>query len=208
MKKSLITAAAVLALAGSAFSAERIAFVDLERAFNEFYKTQLAKSKIDVQRQDVDAERKVLTDEMTAINNDVDALRKDAQDTTLAGEIRDSKRLQYEERLLDLRAKQKELDEFTTRRQQQLEAQVSRMSQTIMEEIRQEIVSYAKTEGFSAVIDSSSRRAAVGVFIYVHPDVDITDKLLASLNSKRSDTAQFRLDETPATNNAAGGETP
>jgi len=61
------------------------------------------------------------------------------------------------------------------------------MSQTIMDEIRQTIVEYAKKEGFTAVIDNSSRRAAIGVFIYTHPDSEITDVILTVLNSKRPD---------------------
>jgi outer membrane protein len=200
MKKILLLGAAVLFLAGVSLAEEKIVFIDLERVFNEFYKTQLAKSKMDVQQQDIEAERNVLVDEMTAINTEVDTLRKDARDTTLTDEIRDSKRIQYEEQLLNLRAKQKELDEFTTRRQQQLQAQVSRMSQTIMDEIRQEVIGYAKMKGVSAVIDSSTRRAAIGVFIYTHPDVDITDAILAELNSRRPDTMDSLFDENTETN--------
>lgn len=190
MKKFLLSGAAVWLLAGVSFAAENIVFIDLERAFNEFYKTQLAKSKVEVQQQDIEAERKIMVDEMTVISTEVDALKKEARDITLTDEIRDSKRLLYEEKLLALRAKQKEIEDFTGRRQQQLQTQVSRMSQTIMDEIRQTIVEYAKKEGFTAVIDNSSRRAAVGVFIYTHPDAEITDAVLTVLNSKRPDVLQ------------------
>jgi Skp family chaperone for outer membrane proteins len=187
MKKFLLLSAVAVMLSGASFAAENIVFIDLERAFNEFYKTQLAKSKVEVQQQDIEAERKVMVDEMTSINADVDALKKEARDITLTDEIRDSKRMLYEEKLLGLRTKQKEIEDFTSRRQQQLQVQVSRMSQTIMDEIRQTIVEYAKQEGFTAVVDNSSRRAAIGVFIYTHPDVEITDKVLTVLNSKRPD---------------------
>ncbi|NOU35492.1 MAG: OmpH family outer membrane protein [Kiritimatiellaceae bacterium] len=190
MKKFLLSIAAVFLLAGSAMSVESIVFIDLERTFNEFYKTQLAKSKVEVQQQDIEAERKIMVDEMTIINNEVDALKKEARDVTLTDEIRDSKRMLYEERLLTLRAKQKEIEEFTSRRQQQLQLQVSRMSQTIMDEIRQTVVEYAKKEGFTAVVDNSSRRAAIGVFIYTHPDVEITEAILVILNSKHPDVSR------------------
>lgn len=190
MKKLLMVAASVLMLTGTSFSAERIVFIDLEKVFNEFYKTQLAKAKVEVQQQDIETERKGMVDEITTISTEVDALKKEARDVTLTEEIRDSKRLQYEERLLELRAKQKELEEFTSRRQQQLQLQVTRMSQSIMDEIRQTVVEYAKQEGFMAVIDNSSRRAAIGVFIYTHPDVEITETVLTQLNSKRPDVMQ------------------
>jgi len=205
MKKFLLLSVAVLALVGSSFAAEKIVFIDLERTFNEFYKTQLAKSKVEVQQKDIEAERKIMVDEMTTITDRIDVLRKDARDTTLSDEIRDSKRLQYEEQLLNLRAKQKELDEFTNRRQQQLQAQVARMSQTVMDEIRQAIVEYAKTEGITAVIDNSPRRAAIGVFIYTHPDAEITDAILTVLNSKRPDTMDFLLEDSSETNSPAAG---
>jgi Skp family chaperone for outer membrane proteins len=187
MKRLLLAVATVLLMAGSSMAADRIVFVDLEKVFNDFYKTQLAKSKVEVQQKDIEAERKGMVDEMTAITDEVDTLKKEARDMTLSDEIRDSKRLQYEQRLLDLRAKQKEVEDFTTRRQQQLQVQMSRMSQTIMDEIRQTVIEYAKQEGFMSVIDNSSRRAAIGVFIYTRPDVEITDAILARLNSQRPD---------------------
>lgn len=187
MKRFFLLIGTVFVLAGSSVAADRIVFVDLEKVFNEFYKTQLAKSKVEVQQRDIEAEKKIMIDEMMAKNTEVDALKKEARDTTLTDEIRDSKRMLYEERLLELRAKQKEIEDFTARRQQQLQLQVTRMSQTIMDEIRQTIIEYAKKEGFTAVIDNSTRRAAIGVFIYTHPDLEITAAVLAVLNSKRPD---------------------
>ncbi|MBL7011780.1 MAG: OmpH family outer membrane protein [Kiritimatiellales bacterium] len=187
MKKHLLIAFVLLFLASAAGAAERIVFVDLERVFNEFYKTQLAKSKVQVQQADIEAERQLMVDEMTIVNDEVDVLRKEARDVTFSQEIRDEKRILYEERVLELRDKRKEIGEFSERRQQQLQMQVSRMSQTVMDEIRGAIVEYAKQEGLQAVIDSSTRRAAVGIFIYIHPDVDVTDAMLTMLNSRRPD---------------------
>ena len=187
MKKSLLIAITFFLMAGASMAAERIVFIDLVRVFNEFYKTQLARSKIEVQQKDVDVERQLMVDEMTAISEEVDVLKKEARDITLSQEIRDGKRILYEERLLELRDKQKKIEEFTERRNQQAQMQVARMSQTIMDEIRLSVIEYAKQEGLQAVIDNSTRGAVVEVFIYTHPDVDITESVLALLNSKRPD---------------------
>jgi len=187
VKKSLWIAITLFLMAGASMAAERIVFINLERVFNEFYKTQLAKSKIEVQQKDIDVERQSMVDEMTAISEEVDTLKKEARDSTLSQEIRDGKRILYEKCLLELRDKQKEIEEFTGRRKKQAQMQVTRMSQTIMDEIRLSVVEYAKQEGLQAVIDNSTRGAAVGVFIYTHPDVDITESVLALLNSKRPD---------------------
>lgn len=201
MKKFLLLSAAVFMLAGSLMAADKIVFIDLEKVFNGFYKTQLAKSKVEVQQQDIEAEKKGMVDEMTAMTTEVDALKKEARDTTLTDEIRDSKRILYEEKLLKLRDKQKEIEDFITRRQQQIQLQVTRMSQTIMDEIRQTVVEYAKAEGFMAVVDNSARRAAIGVFVYTHPDAEITDTILKELNSKRPDISKEDLFDSGAQTN-------
>lgn len=182
-----------LLLAGGARADDRIVFVDLERLFNDFYKTQLAKSKVEMQQKDIEAEKQIMVDEMELLSEQVDTLRREARDTTLTQEIRDSKRLLFEERLLEMREKQKEIEEFSELRTRQLQVQVNRMSQTIMDEIRQAVVEYAQEEGYQAVIDSSNRRAAVGVFLYTRPDVDITARVLTLLNSRRPD--DFNLDK-------------
>ncbi len=206
MKKFVLLGLSIFLLAGAAGAAEKIVFLDLERVFDQFYKTQLAKSKVEVQQQDIEKEKQVMVDELNAISSTVDSLKKEARDTTLTEEIRDSKRLQYEERLLSLRAKQKEIEDFTARRQQQLQIQVTRMSQTIMDEIRQTVVEYAKKEGLQAVIDNSARKAAIGVFVYTHPDLEITDAILTVLNTKRPDIldeGNLLNDGTSSTNQPA-----
>lgn len=187
MKKLLLLGVAMFVFVSTAGAAEKMVFVDLNRLFEGFYKTQLAKSKIQVQQKDIDDEHQLMVDEMTKISEEVDVLKKEARDITLSQEIRDQKRILFEERVLELRDKQKEIEEFVQRRKKQIQMQVTRMSRTIMDEIHQSIDEYARREGLMAVIDSSKRNAAVGVFIYVHPDVDITQEVLVMLNSKRPD---------------------
>ncbi|MFA5688923.1 MAG: OmpH family outer membrane protein [Kiritimatiellales bacterium] len=186
MKKLLL--AGILSIAGLAGAMERMVFVNLEEVFNNFYRTQLSKATIEAQQKEIEAERKARADEITSFATEVDALKKEARDMTLTEDIRDAKRLIYEERLLELRSKQKELEEFVQLRQQLLQQQVTRMSQSIMDEIRGAVIEYAKRNGLQAVMDNSARRAAIGVFIYTHPDVDITQQILGELNSKRPDS--------------------
>jgi hypothetical protein len=57
-------------------------------------------------------------------------------------------------------------------------------------------------------VDNSSRRAAIGVFIYTHPDVEITDAILGILNSKHPDVSQGGglLDDGTETNKPSAKE--
>lgn len=192
MRKFILCSALLGLLTGYASANDpfdKFGFIDLERVFNEFYKTKQAKSRIEVQQQEVSTEQKVITDEMRAISNDADTLKKEARDNALSDEIRDSKRQLYEERVLALRAKQKEAEAFVSRRQQQLQAQSVRMSEMIREEIRHTIIDYAKAGGYWAVLDNASRRSVGGIseVLYNHPDLDITEAILNILNSKCPD---------------------
>lgn len=206
MKKSVLLGLVCVFLAGTSSAAERMVFVNLERVFNEFYKTKLAKSQVALQQEDLVAEKQIRVDEMTVISEEVDTLKKEARDITLTQEIRDEKRILYEERLLELRAAQKDIEEFVARREKQLQQQVTRMSQTIMDEIREAVVEYARQEGILSVIDNSNRQSVVGVYIYTHPSVDITEAILIELNSKRPSTmddASFLSDDETSDENEA-----
>lgn len=186
MKKLFVFGAALFILV-SGVAAQEIVFVNMEEVFNRFYKTQLAKSKMSVQQKEIEEERQSMIDEMKLISDEVDVLKKEARDVTLAQEIRDQKRILFEERVLEMREKEKESEDFIKSRGEQLRLQMTRMSRTIMDEIREGIVEYARREGLKAVVDSSNRGAPMSVFIYTHPDVDVTEDILAMINSKRPD---------------------
>ena len=82
MKKMIIAGLTFFLLAGIAGAAEQVVFVDLSHVFDEFYKTQLAKSKLDVQRKDIEEEHQAMVDEMKQISEQVDDLKKEARDVT------------------------------------------------------------------------------------------------------------------------------
>lgn len=198
MKKIVRSALIAMVLASSAGATGRIAFVDLEEVFDRYYKTPLAKSTVEAQQKEIEQERLSMVEQMSMISAEVDSLRAEARDPTLSEEIRDSRRLLYEERLLELRERQKEVEEFVSLRQQQMQQQIARMSQRIMDEVRQAVVDYARREGLHAVIDKSLRRAAVGVIVYTHADVDITERILAELNRHRPATFDAQLQDAQA----------
>jgi Skp family chaperone for outer membrane proteins len=187
MKKYVWIALSCLLACGSATAEERIVFVDFTQIFNGFYKTKLAQARISAQQKDIADERQVMVDALKAVGDNVDSLRKEARDITLSEEIRDGKRILYEERLNELLKKEKEIVDFDEQRKKQLQMQGTRMRLTIIDEIRKTIVDYAQQEGLSAVIDSSARGAVMPVFIYTHPDADITATILTTLNSKQPD---------------------
>ncbi|MBP7829942.1 MAG: OmpH family outer membrane protein [Kiritimatiellae bacterium] len=173
-----------------------IVFVNMERAFSEFYKTKLADEQLKKQAEEFNEERKKLTTEFEKLQEQFNALRDEAQNTALSEDARAAKRNAAEEKLIETRDMETRIRRFDEARQKQLDDQTRRMRKRIVEEIQQTIQTYARTQGLSTVIDSSGQ-SFNGVEMVLYQDVrsDITDIILEQLNKTE--------DATPAEEPAA-----
>jgi Skp family chaperone for outer membrane proteins len=176
-------------LVGSAHAAGDIVFIDLQEVFKRFYKTQLAQDQIRQQAADIKLERATMEDEVKELKEEVEVFRADSRDETLSEEVRDGKRNQLEEKLVELQKKERDMNDFEKLRTQQLEQQNKRMSLKLFDEIHEVIVNYSKEKGYSAVVDRSAQsRAGMQVVLYASVQMDITADVLTVLNEGREDT--------------------
>ncbi len=191
MKKLFpILIVAVCFLTAGAHAANEIVFVDLQELFKSFYKTQLAQDQIRQQQTDIKLERETLDAEIEEIKQEVEVLRADARDETLSEEVREGKRNQLEEKLVELLKRDQEGVDYAKLRQQQLEQQNTRMSRKLFDEIHGVINDYANEKGYAAVIDRSTQsRSGTQSILYVAQTKDITGELLVVLNEGHEDTA-------------------
>lgn len=164
----------------------RIVFIDLDQVFNEFYKTKLADAQLKEQADEFNEERGNMVEEYEAMNEQFTEAREQAQDTALSEEARNQKRNEAEELLIEIRDYESRIQRFDQTRRKQLEDQGRRMRTRIVEEIRDEIQTYARTQGYQAVIDSSGQSLnAVELILYVDGRVDISDAMIEILNKGR-----------------------
>lgn len=186
MRKGLMRLAGVvvmtLAIEGRA-EPPPIVFVNMDRAFREFYKTKLADEQLKTQAEEFNEERKKLTTEFEKLQEQFNLLRDEAQNTALSEDARAAKRSAAEEKLIETRDMETRIRRFDEARQKQLDDQTRRMRKRIVEEIQQAIQTYARTQGLSTVIDSSGQ-SFNGVELVLYQDVrsDITDIVLEQLN--------------------------
>ncbi len=190
MKKvfpALVFAATLLA--GSAHAAGDIVFVDLQEVFKRFYKTQLAQDQIRQQADDIKLERATMEEEIKNLKEEVEVYRADSRDETLSEEVREAKRNQLEEKLVELQKKERDVKDFEKLRSQQLEQQNKRMSLKLFDEIHEVIVNFAKEKGYAAVVDRSAQsRAGMQTVLYASVQMDITADVLVVLNEGREET--------------------
>lgn len=177
---------AVFLLAGSVRADNEIVFIDQQEVFKRFYKTQLAQDQIRQQLDDIKRERDQMESEVESMKTEIETLRTDARDKTLSEDIRANKRDLLEEKLVALQKKQKDMADFEKLRKQQIDEQNQRMTNKLFDEIHDAVVTYAKKQGYRAVIDRSAQsRMGPDVVLYSDIKSDITARVLAVLNDGR-----------------------
>ena len=185
----LMLALCLLPAAGSFAAEQTIVFVDMNKLFDGFYKTKVADGKLNERADEFNDERKGIVDDAKKLEDEFNALREDAQNTALSSEVREQKRNQAEDKLIEIREYESKLRRFDESRKKQLDDQSRRMRKDIVEEIRTAIQTYARSQGVSAVLDSSGQSLnGVEQVLYTDGKVDITEGVLDLLNKGEEKT--------------------
>lgn len=190
-KAGIMLSLAVALLAAPVQAAEsEIVFINLERAFSEFYKTKMADEQLKKQAEEFNAERKKLTEEYEKLQGEFSALREEAQNPALNEEARALKRTAAEDKVAEIRDMETRIRRFDEARQKQLDDQTRRMRKRIVEEIRQVIQDHARKQNYRAVVDASGQSFnAVEVVLYLDNRNDITDTVVELLNKGQKHTS-------------------
>ncbi len=187
-----IFAAAAIACSASVLPAgaaddQRIISVDLDKVFNEFYKTKLADAQLKEQAEEFKEERKTLVTNFKAMQDEFNSARDEAQNTGLSEDVRNQKRAEAEEKLVEIREQESKIRRFDESRQKQLDEQSRRMRKRLIDEISEVVQTYARQQGFSTVIDSSGDSLnGVSIVVYNDPRNDITDAVIELLNKGKT----------------------
>lgn len=201
MKKYLIAAlaAAVVMAAPALRAADQMVFVNLNRVFEEYHKTEMANKQLKAQADEFSAERSGKIKEFEELQAAFDAARDDSQNPALSADVRDSKRDEAEEKLIEIRRKEKEIRKYEETRKKQLMDTERRVRNRIVGEIRDALKAYAIEQGYTAVIDSSGQSLnAVESIVYHDPRLEITDQILEILNKGADQAAPIELDASDA----------
>ena len=198
-----------LSLVGVGAAEQRLVFVNMDRIFNEFYKTKLADAQLKEQAAQVMEERKKLGADFEKLQQEFNKLRDDAQNTALNEDVRAQRRTAAEEKLVEVRDFQAKITRFDDTRRKQMEDQSRRMRKRIVDEIRETIQTYARNQMYSAVLDTSGQTLnGIETVLYMEPRLDMTSEIINVLNQGRpTDTTVKPEDKSKAATNAPAAET-
>ncbi len=181
---ALILPLLTLTFAVFAAPAQRIATIDLEKVFREFYKSKIAEGAIKQQAEIYRGYLLRLQEQMRVLENELSVARDSAQNLALDDSSREKAAGTMRLKEQQIVAKRTEAEQYATDRNRKMREFEQQKRREIVEEIRAEIKRRAIAEGYDFVLDLSGRTMNdVSPVLYSAPGCDLTDEVLKTLNA-------------------------
>ncbi len=175
---------AMLLLPMAIYAAEvKIAVIDLEDVFNNYYKTKVSVANLRKQAEVFMAYAKKLNESRAKLYEEFKAIREEAQNLALSKAEQENKRIKAQEKYRDMKSKEAELKQYNNTKSAQLKQERAKMRDRILGDIRAAISKRAALTGYTIVLDKSGKSlSGVPAIIYNSPAIDITQSILKELN--------------------------
>ncbi len=172
--------------AGAAQAQTKLATVDLQRAFNEYYKTKDAEASLQDDSAKIKKEQDSMVADYQKMLDNAQKLRDDAQDKTLTDQARAEKQKALEAAGQDLANKQRSIQEFTNLRSKEFEEKSRRMRNLVLADVTKLVNDVGQRDKYSLIIDKSGMSMnGTSVVLYAGDVKDITDDLIKELNANK-----------------------
>jgi outer membrane protein len=171
-------------MGGSALAQTKIATVDMQKLFDNYYKTRLAQTNIQERAVQLDKDDKSMKDDLKKGGEEYQKLLTQANDQALSADERARQRQAADDKLKQLQSSKAAIEQFERQASTTLNEQRQRMRENILKEIMAAVTSKAKNDGCTLVFDSAALTAnGTMALVYSNGENDLTDAVLAQLNA-------------------------
>ncbi|QSH40009.1 OmpH family outer membrane protein [Lentisphaerota bacterium ZTH] len=161
----------------------KIATVDMEKIFENFYKKKLADATLKQQDEIYKAFVRKLLDSGNKLEEEYKILRDASQNIALSASEREKKRLEAQRKFRAMQQKKAEIEQYVMEKQRQFKKLEKKKRMEIIGEIMKEIKRRAALKGYTLVLDKTGKTLnAIPAVLYSSPSYDITDEVLKTLN--------------------------
>lgn len=164
-------------------AATAIGVISLEKVYNGYWRTDVENKKLKSKQEEaLDRIKKLeesLRKEGTVLGNMIKAM----QDPRLAAAERSNRQQQVQTKQKELQQMQDAIQGFRERTRKDLELDMRKERERIMEEIQQIVSTEAKKRKLNLVLDEAARSAAIApIVIFTDGENDLTEEVLRQLN--------------------------
>lgn len=161
----------------------KIGTLDMSRVFNEYYKTKDVQNELssvrDTSKKEMDERVAVLKQAMA----DIDKLSQEIDRPELSKEAKAVKTKERDEKVHVARFRDREIAEFRSMKERQLQEQFVRRRKEIIDDIMKVVNDKVKSQGYDLVFDKSGfSLGQVPVALYSRDDMDFSQQVIDALN--------------------------
>jgi serine/threonine protein kinase/Skp family chaperone for outer membrane proteins len=163
-----------------------IAFVDMNRVFKQYSKTKDAEAKVNDAK---GAAKKEYDDRANAYKRALDAinqLNKQLDSPSLGASAKAEKARERDGKIADIKTMEREINDFRTTREKQLQEQALKMREGIVAEITTKVKTLSGTVANLLFDKSGMSLNGVPVIMYSPDRTDMSDKVVSALNQNQS----------------------
>jgi len=189
MKAKTLATALAVALAAALFALPagagelKIAVVDMEKIFQDYYKTKISDANLKRQAEVFKDYSDKLNDSLQKLQDEFKNLRDASQNIALTEAERENRRLSAQDKYRQVTAKESELRQYNREKQKQLREDFEKMRADIIEEIKKTVKERCALEGYALVLDKSGMTLNnIPAVIYFNPAMDITEGIIKEMN--------------------------
>ena len=161
----------------------KIATVDMQELFKQYYRTNEAQKQINVERARIQKDNSERMAKIREVETSLGKLSKQLEDPAINDSKKQTLFKEWQAQQQDGIALDRERREFLQRRNQLLNEKMMTRMKGILEEIRKLVEEHAKSESFDYVFDKSGLSTSqVPFLLYTKDATDVTSVLLKGLN--------------------------
>ena len=185
-----IIAAALVAFAPSANAQIKVGTLDMSAVFTQYYRTKDADAKLTETRV---AAKKELDDRLETLKKSMDEINKisaSLEKPELSKDAKEKMTKQRNEKVEEARNLDREINEFRSTRERQLQDQFARMKKDIVDDIMKVVNDKVKSAAYDVVFDKSGMSMGqIPVILYSRNDLDFSKEVVDTLNKNAPKSA-------------------
>lgn len=208
LKKSLFLSL-VTALVGIAGAELKVATVDVQKVFKDYYKTHEAQKEMDAMRQDVYSDVNKRVERIQAIEKAIGEIKKQIEDPATSDATKQQLHQDFNEKSNEGVSLDKERREFLERKNQVLGQEMKKKLTDIIAEIRKATEDEARKSNFDLVFDKSGLAVSqTPLVMFAKDEMEITASVIKVLNANAPEGFDPEKAPTPTVPVPVAGETP
>lgn len=181
---SSVLSVAVLCLVSPAAHAQiKLGTVDMNKVFTAYYKTKTAEKKINEQRAAAKTELDGRLETLKKAMDEINKMNQNMEKPELSTEGKAQAAKERDEKVQEARNLDREIAEFRSGREKQLQDQFLRMRTDIIKDIMKVVNEKVKGAGYDLVLDKSgASMGQIPVVLYSREDLDFSADIITELN--------------------------